>query len=271
MVEQNVQSALIMEDDTDWDIRVKSQMTRLAKASRLLIQPMDGSSNKTHDPTSWDESTSEVPRDLYIDSSDKVVEPTTSPYGDVDKWDLMWIGHCGARMPLGSDEAPKLPLGRAIIPNDETVAAREHFAKMFGGEVLVDKYPEHTRVVTRSKENVCTSAYAVTNQGARRILYSMGLDDFGGAYDLTLAAMCARGRRYNLKNCLTIQPPLMSFHQPIVAKAALSDIATDDNNNKVEYTDQRFTLNMRWSTRMNLNKLIEGETDYFDFHPDADM
>jgi hypothetical protein len=39
MVATGMGSALIMEDDTDWDIRIKPQLESFARASRLLLQP----------------------------------------------------------------------------------------------------------------------------------------------------------------------------------------------------------------------------------------
>lgn len=41
MIEQRISLALILEDDADWDIRIKRQMRDFAKASRLLVQPSD--------------------------------------------------------------------------------------------------------------------------------------------------------------------------------------------------------------------------------------
>jgi hypothetical protein len=39
IVSQNITSALILEDDIDWDIRIKPQLTTFARAARLLLQP----------------------------------------------------------------------------------------------------------------------------------------------------------------------------------------------------------------------------------------
>lgn len=39
VVRRNLTSALIMEDDTDWDIRVRQQLQNFARSSRALTQP----------------------------------------------------------------------------------------------------------------------------------------------------------------------------------------------------------------------------------------
>ncbi|KAF3390633.1 hypothetical protein F1880_008969 [Penicillium rolfsii] len=62
IVQQGMRNALILEDDVDWDISIKSQLQTFAHAVRTL-------QGTTHDHTE-------------------------SPYGD--EWDLLWIGHCGA-------------------------------------------------------------------------------------------------------------------------------------------------------------------------------
>lgn len=71
VIESGIESALIIEDDADWDVGLKAQMVELAKASR------------------------ELDDDIRPDSTDNQVgsEPSTgSPYGDY--WDLLWIGPC---------------------------------------------------------------------------------------------------------------------------------------------------------------------------------
>ena len=61
IVEQRLSSALIMEDDIDWDVNIKRQLVDFARGTR------------------WLQNTAEDAR-------------THSPYGD--DWDLLWVGHC---------------------------------------------------------------------------------------------------------------------------------------------------------------------------------
>ncbi|KAF2180364.1 glycosyltransferase family 25 protein [Zopfia rhizophila CBS 207.26] len=39
IVEENITSALILEDDADWDLCIKSQIQGFAKAAQVLVQP----------------------------------------------------------------------------------------------------------------------------------------------------------------------------------------------------------------------------------------
>jgi hypothetical protein len=63
VIERGLSSALIIEDDMDWDIRLLSQIPEFAKGARSLSQ---------------------IPLTM----------PQDSPYGD--DWDLLWPGHWGS-------------------------------------------------------------------------------------------------------------------------------------------------------------------------------
>ena len=87
MVENNIASALIMEDDVDWDVRIKSQMQQFAVGTRSLLPP--SAASQPH-----------------------------SPYGE--DWDILWVGHCGEKFREDGDER------RFTISNDPTVPDFDH-------------------------------------------------------------------------------------------------------------------------------------------------
>jgi hypothetical protein len=71
MVKEQVPSALILEDDADWDVTIKSQLVEFAKGAQFL----QGTESKN--------------------TRENSESKTNSPYGD--DWDLLWLGHCGTR------------------------------------------------------------------------------------------------------------------------------------------------------------------------------
>lgn len=83
---ENIQSALIFEDDADWDIGFRAQLKQLARGAKYL-QKVD---------------------------EDAV---TRSPYGD--SWDMLWLGHCG-QFTMDSDKR------RFVITEDPTVEPTVH-------------------------------------------------------------------------------------------------------------------------------------------------
>ncbi|KAK5119658.1 hypothetical protein LTR85_007487 [Meristemomyces frigidus] len=266
IVEQNIASALVLEDDADWDIRIKSQMRDFAQASKLLIQPLRNTTDMYLDPTYPQPSNSsgwEAPS-FNIEQVNRTVESTTSPYGNLDRWDLFWLGHCGARFPEASDG--NTPLGRAVVSNDETVPEPQHIDPQFGDLQLVTQYPPHTRVVSRARMNTCTLGYGLSQHGAREMLYEMGVHQITGTTDMMFRSLCHGSDGRRMMSCLTVQPQLFQHHRPVGRMSSFSDISDHSNG----YNAQAFTRNIRWSTRVNFDKLIAGETDYIDLFKDGE-
>lgn len=257
IVEQNISSALILEDDADWSLHIKSQMHSFALASRLLIQPLNGTKNTFLDPT-WPEPSSiqQGYQDFSILES-STGEPTTSPYGDLDRWDLLWLGHCGARFPEASDL--NVPLGRAIIPGDETVPDHKDLEIEFGDSQLMEQYPEHTRVVSRARVNTCTLGYGISLNGAQRFLYELGVKKISGTTDMMFRSVCDGVSGRDLGVCLSVQPQLFNHHRPVGYKK--SDITVEGEEGEV-WNERAYSTNIKWGTRVNLPKLVNGETDY---------
>ncbi|KAI4138398.1 MAG: hypothetical protein L6R39_006808 [Caloplaca ligustica] len=86
IVNNRLSSALIFEDDADWDVSFRSQLLNFATGSQWLLDTPSGS----------------VPH---------------SPYGD--DWDLLWLGHC-ALTPIETD--PR----RVLFENDPTTTPFKH-------------------------------------------------------------------------------------------------------------------------------------------------
>ena len=166
-----------------------------------------------------------------------------SPYGD--EWDVIWPGHCGEELPEGDDR-------RYMISNDETVAPKAYQPWL---KALKD-LPEKTRIVHKTGAPICTFAYAISARGAQKILAGLGLKGTGYNFDNALAYFCRDGIM-DIK-CFTVQP--MLFHHHRAAGSMRKDSDTIDTENGVRETG--FTENIVWSTRLNLEKLLVGATDY---------
>lgn len=245
IVEENITSALILEGDVDWDLRIKSQMMDFARASRLTLQP--GRED-----------------DLFDVHEEPVTLPRTSPYGDIEHWDLLWFGHCGAQF---VEEDRQMHHGRVIIPNDVTAPEWQHFEHEWGTREVAKQYPNHTRVVHRSRMNVCSLSYGMSQLGARRFLYELGVRRLSRPLDIMLRELCDGLDGRPLHNCLTVQPPLFEHHVPVGAIGSLST-ANERKTNK--FNPIAFTKNIRWSTRVNFRKLADQQTDYIDLFRDGE-
>lgn len=66
--------------------------------------------------------------------------------------------------------------------------------------------------------------------------------------------------------CLTVQPQLFQYYRPAGNKSSFSDIS----DYGIDYNEQAFTRNVRWSIRVNFRKLVDGSTDYIDQFKDGE-
>lgn len=283
IAEENLDSALIMEDDVDWDVRLGSQMETFGEASRSWLRRLDESRARETGAT----------RHSRVKGGGHTC---SSPYGR--GWDVLWLGHCGTGV-LKSSPAPPPPprkqrrprlsprqgQGRddptvLRIPDDPTVPAPRHLRPhpFAGPDALAAAYPPHTRLVhAAGAETTCTLAYAVSGPGARRLLARFGTGDAGSSaagaedrmaqtttaaqWDLTLGAWCggADPGRDRVDDhdadppvCLTVQPPLISHHYPRAGGSDIQGLGGGYVRGKVG------SPYIRWSVRMNLRSLVLG-------------
>ena len=129
MIAENIETALIMESDADWDLRIKETMQDVATASkRLLDWPFDA-------PT----------------------RPGTFPYGN--KFDILWFGHCGS---WNHDNH------RIYSFNDSSVPP-EDYEYTFTKKPREEQHRPGTRSVFPLGDAVCSTAYAISNAGAVKL------------------------------------------------------------------------------------------------------
>ena len=237
-------------------------MKDFARAARLLVQPKTNTTDEYLDPTHPQPNTDQGYTDFKVDAH-TTTEPVDSPYGDISRWDLLWLGHCGSRFPQASDI--NAPLGRVVLPNDDTVPEPQYLDMEYGGSELIQQYPAHTRVVSRARMNTCSLAYGVSQPGARRLLYELGVHKMSAPNDIMLRYVCDGVDDRQLATCFTVQPQLFQHHRPVGPKAAFSDINDHGGDNNEKAT----TLNIRKSVRLNFPQLISGATDWVDSYPDS--
>ena len=179
-----------------------------------------------------------------------------SPYGD--GWDVLWLGHCGMQIKNGSNVL--------LIENDATVPEAE-FVHTWNGEEKspLERFPSHTRIVFQTDDCVCTIAYAVTQQGARQLLNSLGLHRLNGPVDIMIREWCNGQEGDDAHVCIGTLPPAFASHRPAGSTAGDSDMGIPGEGVR----DRGYTQNIRWSVRMNMDKILKGDTDYDDQFPDT--
>ncbi|KAH9904585.1 glycosyltransferase family 25 protein [Xylariomycetidae sp. FL2044] len=236
IIEDGLESALIMEDDMDWDVRLKPQLERAAQGTRALLE---------------------------------TVNQPNSPYGD--DWDLIWLGHCGEVFPELLDENKERPADdpgmrymsrKYVIEKDATVPPWDRVT----GIIDFRESPEFTRWVHITGAPICTFAYALSQRGARKVLYDLSVDHLLGAFDNALAGLCRRavstwgadlaavgGDRGLDTKCLSVTPPLFFHHRAKGRVAGDSDIQGPAGD---QVREKGFTENIVWSARNNIQNMI---------------
>ena len=233
VVHNNYASTLIIEDDVDWDVRLKSLFRDFALSSHTLAQHAGS-----------------APVDF--DNLPPTTAPIVSPYGD--DWDLLWLGHCGMHLPGA---------GLVIHKNDPSVPEPQYLHSWNENErTPLMAYSAHTRVVMReSTVPVCPLAYALSQPGARKLIYSLGLQKFDAPFDVMLRSWCQEGGVI----CPATIPQLFDHYR----RKGQTSLDSDISEPKQGYREKPVTPNIRWSVRINVEKLLRSETYYDDQYPDS--
>ncbi|KAI1756702.1 hypothetical protein F4782DRAFT_549203 [Xylaria castorea] len=154
------------------------------------------------------------------------------PYGDA--WDLLWVGHCGDFIPRNA-----IFLRDESLPVDLNVKYRESDGRF----TILTTEPQQ-RIVHMTTTPMCTYAYALTADAARRLyLYSKNWA-FKRVITKDLEHWCQAG----FLKCVSINPEL--FHHHKKAGKLTSEIAIAEGwPTNVWNVD--FTANIKHSARCN--------------------
>ena len=259
---------MILEDDVDWDDRLRTQLGLFAFAAHTLpslinhniqeIQP-SATESRNQDPIDLAKRSTVALsyRDLYIPSN---------PYNA--NWDVLWLGHCGTSLPPPSLTHPD----RLMYLHDITAPAPKHLRLRESAPLdpIATLYPPHTRVYHRTgNSTLCTLAYAVTQRGARKILYELGVKDLSDGFDFELGKWCGGsdvGKRRDgdegissekRLECMTVQPPLFSHYWGAKGQ---SDIMGVGSRGRPE-VGSRYVMR---SVRGSLEEQVEGTGKFFE-------
>ncbi|GAM82525.1 hypothetical protein ANO11243_005070 [Dothideomycetidae sp. 11243] len=164
----DLETILILEDDVDWDIHLRTtQVPRVAATVRHLL--------------------SKSKQDGELDTPD----PATAGgyWGSADDWDVLYLGHCGDAMKPGKWN---FRVQRASF-YDETLLPRKKLEKKTRKLLRSIALPDNVRVVHQSVQPLCTFGFALTRTAARRLLYEIANKEGESgtpAYDVRVLEAC---------------------------------------------------------------------------------
>lgn len=169
-----------MESDSDWDMRIKESMIGVGKGTKAIAD--------------WPFDPEESTREPGIVRRPGQPFRPHSPYGD--KWDLIWLGHCGSA--ANGD-------GRVYAFNDSAAPDDEH-VWVYGPQPSKGHRPRGTRIVYHIRESVCTTAYAISNRGARK--FDRIFKEANSPIDLKLWDACGNNPKIV---CIGVFPQILSM------------------------------------------------------------
>ena len=155
--------------------------------------------------------------------------------------------------------------GRVVQYDDPSVPEPQYLKSYLeNAPTPLTSYPSRTRVVTFETGAVCSLAYAISQTGVRKLLYSLGLHALNAPFDVMLRNFYDGTNGNESNTCLSVIPQLFDHHRRAGSKKGDSDI-NDENG----FRKKSWTNSIRWSVRINMKKILRGETDYDDQYPDT--
>ncbi|KAF2758952.1 hypothetical protein EJ05DRAFT_327333 [Pseudovirgaria hyperparasitica] len=205
-LDSGLETALIIEDDVDWDIHLRSlQVPLAAHAARSLLAPASTSRGMNY----------------Y--------------WGDPNTWDLLYIGHCGdyfQGLDQGVGVGHQSPADLQDMPHemwlDHSLPTNENLHPFTADLLKALEVPEQNRLFHRSRFPLCTFAYAVTRPAAWKIMNVLApakepppdTRDAPRAYDVGILQSCMRGYSSSVDKvgaeglkCYTVNPEFF-HHMP---------------------------------------------------------
>lgn len=169
MVANNISSAMVLESDADWDVRIHESMKGLAHGARRLV-------------------------DWPFEKKHNLHDYKTEPYGD--SWDILWFGHCGCNH-FGNV--------RSYNWNDSAVPPDEDHEWKITNSINKWQHPVGTRTVFQLQGAVCSTGYAISLRGAKKLIELFKEGD--SPIDLKLSDLCYDKPELT---CLGIWPQIIS-------------------------------------------------------------
>ncbi|KAL1646823.1 hypothetical protein SLS58_002958 [Diplodia intermedia] len=141
----DINTALILEDDADWDVRIRQILAPDAAVPSLVREILDDSENNDADADA--DAAGLMPS---FSSNATLSNNSTIPY--TLGYDILWLGHCASGKTPRSRQLDTLADAATVPPANRLRAFADRYA--------YTPLPDGTRSIMRSPGPTCTFAYA---------------------------------------------------------------------------------------------------------------
>ncbi|KAJ5357938.1 hypothetical protein N7541_005096 [Penicillium brevicompactum] len=191
IVDERISTAIVMEDDADWDVSIKTQLQSFAIAARAL--------------------------------QETGLNRTFSPYGD--DWDVLWLGHCGVECRTDAPHVlthqdPTILPPHHFLPywRDPPSIQRPDDSRLTC--TASDAVCSIVYAVSYHGAQKILSALSVNPSVVADEI------DTGAQFDVSLGRMCGIG----YIRCITSYPSLTGGYEPGGPASKFSDIHSDNTD-----------------------------------------
>lgn len=163
----DLETLIILEDDVDWDIHLRTfQIPAAAAAVRKLVS------------------------DQTRPAGDRKYTPHLNNYwGNSSTWDILYLGHCGD---IFKPSSWSFRIPRVTYP-DPYLPARTEMHPYTSAFLESIDIPPDSRVLHQSISPLCTFGFALTRPAAHRLLHEVAAREADGgtmAYDVRVLEAC---------------------------------------------------------------------------------
>ncbi|KAJ5289954.1 uncharacterized protein N7443_010207 [Penicillium atrosanguineum] len=192
IIENSYSSALIFEDDADWDVNIKSQLHEFARGLHSL------------------------------QGNEKVSQE--HPYGT--DWDVLWIGGCGSEPNKNETQFYAIP-NDPTLPSHQY----RRWDLGGTPDSWKEQFPEDsTRFAFRAEAACCLFGYAVSNRGARKILAALSIDHLEQPVDNAMSGLCGGNSGRRQIDCFATFPQLIGTYRKAGPASSDSEIENYSEN-----------------------------------------
>lgn len=228
MLDRRIATAIVFEDDADWEVAFRQQLLQFARGSRYI--------------------TGTEPKGGFVPHS---------PYGE--DWDVLWLGHCNSRPTRGDNKRFVLEHDPTVVPLSERQSWEQPITRYWDKPGSDFK----TRVVFRTSDSSCTTAYAISLKGAQKALYYLSMNPSNDPIDNAMGHLCGDADK-DFK-CISSFPTLVGISKPAGSSDRGSDVGHEPSDASI--SDKAHSERLVYSTRMNLQNLLTGNQKMVSAYP----